>query len=942
MFEIIAYSALVSLVTLTALLLRRTRPESTRLWTHRYGANKDLTMTRIHLSTPPWFLWLLVALITLSFAGAYFRDESTALSHRAGSDLSVWVDRSLSTQLTLNHVESLRRRIASDLLARASQLKFIESELIWDSENNSWSLATSFSEFSNLDDIANHLKAEPSPLGFNLSAEALRTAFEKRHPGKEVRGELLVVTDGQAATVQNLARLSDLFRELTMIPVPPVVPQAKIEHEWVPVGLAQSWGIQTEKKLGTLSQQSDPWALTPLESFDDGKLNHSNQSLPSAQGIPSEARPGLFSAFISGAETQEQPLYQIISSQSGLVPESAVQERASTIFTHCSAYPSGPAELSPVADLQALAQFFSVKVRTVDCAEQTEGLEKDTRILQPNELDEWTFRRSSVWLVPLEESVLNTFRFQKRLWIPNGFREESDTLVYYTDPRSAQMGAGRIRREMPIGDPSGILNLPVRETPVQLEKDGAPLALLLAPVPTLDPLEFNPSHSKNSGSPTSFEVFAAAFDSTPLIYRLGGERVYYLRTPLAMPNSELGRTGFWPTFWLDVLRESPDGLSGLVIHHALVPEEFDLPAPNSLRRVSLPNDGETMSPISPVRSGLFVDQENHTLHLIEAPPSERDGQFLNADELADIMRRKGEGETQTSESQDQVSSKQTPLHALLAALAGILSLALYWFKLSGGKKAVSAQSLLLILILNFPIHERAAFAQAIIQNPENLSMLQSQYQRLPDPLSVPFRIAWCSDRNRDKVTEGFKKFRDLLERRGTIHLQPDLVFGSCVPGNAEIWWTDSVTDLDPDFLKFHVQSGGVFIVESYKKGTQEGALLPELARLEELPVGLRWEQPEKRGMLYRSFYLLQTFDGCAPDETLMLTLRKKQTAKSPVGVLTSASFFGMEKDCFGSDDDYRGRSFINLMYTLLTMDYKEDQLQLPELLRRVRNLGLEP
>jgi len=30
------------------------------------------------------------------------------------------------------------------------------------------------------------------------------------------------------------------------------------------------------------------------------------------------------------------------------------------------------------------------------------------------------------------------------------------------------------------------------------------------------------------------------------------------------------------------------------------------------------------------------------------------------------------------------------------------------------------------------------------------------------------------------------------------------------------------------------------------------------------------------------------------------------------------------------------------MYALLTTDYKEDQMQLPEILNRVRNLGLEP
>jgi hypothetical protein len=177
-------------------------------------------------------------------------------------------------------------------------------------------------------------------------------------------------------------------------------------------------------------------------------------------------------------------------------------------------------------------------------------------------------------------------------------------------------------------------------------------------------------------------------------------------------------------------------------------------------------------------------------------------------------------------------------------------------------------------------------------------------------------------------------------------LSDTIQFGECVPGGAEIWWTDSVDDLDPAFLKSHVQAGGIFVIEG--ASTSDGRVkapikVPrELIKLEEPSVGLRWEQPEKRGLLYRSFYLLQTFDGCTHDGTLMLTLRKKQTAKSPIGVVTSASFLRKRNDCFKEDNDYRTRSFVNLIYAFLTTDYKEDQLQLPELLRRVRNLGLEP
>jgi hypothetical protein len=44
----------------------------------------------------------------------------------------------------------------------------------------------------------------------------------------------------------------------------------------------------------------------------------------------------------------------------------------------------------------------------------------------------------------------------------------------------------------------------------------------------------------------------------------------------------------------------------------------------------------------------------------------------------------------------------------------------------------------------------------------------------------------------------------------------------------------------------------------------------------------------------------------------------------------------------GGNVDKKERSFVNLMYALLTTDYKEDQMQLPEILGRIRSLGLEP
>ncbi len=107
-------------------------------------------------------------------------------------------------------------------------------------------------------------------------------------------------------------------------------------------------------------------------------------------------------------------------------------------------------------------------------------------------------------------------------------------------------------------------------------------------------------------------------------------------------------------------------------------------------------------------------------------------------------------------------------------------------------------------------------------------------------------------------------------------------------------------------------------------------------------MGLLWQPIDLKGMLVRSFYLIPNFDGCPVDGTKILMFQKKSNAKSLAGLVTSAQFMGTQSDCFGGNDDYRIRSFVNLMYSVLTTDYKEDQLKLPEILKRVRNLGLEP
>jgi hypothetical protein len=197
---------------------------------------------------------------------------------------------------------------------------------------------------------------------------------------------------------------------------------------------------------------------------------------------------------------------------------------------------------------------------------------------------------------------------------------------------------------------------------------------------------------------------------------------------------------------------------------------------------------------------------------------------------------------------------------------------------------------------------------------------------------------WCGSEQGAKIQARYSELRDLLARRGTIRLSESLLFGPCLPGSAEFWWTDSLSSLRIEDLRKHISGGGFVLVE----GQNSLEPLRTLHGLENLSVGLKWETPPKRGMFYRSFYLLHTFDGCPEDKTQVLQVRKRASASAPVIVYTSARFLSQGDDCFGRSEDYRTRSFVNLFYAVLTTDYKEDHMRLPELLDRVRNLGLEP
>ena len=206
--------------------------------------------------------------------------------------------------------------------------------------------------------------------------------------------------------------------------------------------------------------------------------------------------------------------------------------------------------------------------------------------------------------------------------------------------------------------------------------------------------------------------------------------------------------------------------------------------------------------------------------------------------------------------------------------------------------------------------------------------------------NVDYKISWCSAEMPFQVDNNYSELKTILARRSTVILPDKILVNACQPGNSNIWWFDAMSFQNFSLTKLqeHISNGGVFIVED----AGEGRLRGDISKLNNYSIGLTWENPAKNGMFYRSFYLLQTLDGCPTDNTRVLMLRKKINAQAPVGLLIKAHFLSSGEDCFKDNQDYKIRSFVNIMFAFMTTDYKEDQKELPEILNRIRNLGLEP
>ncbi len=599
-------------------------------------------------------------------------------------------------------------------------------------------------------------------------------------------------------------------------------------------------------------------------------------------GVPVHARPRIF-----------REVFRSEEAHLSVISRSRNVAREFPFVTACADDLPGLQELDGFGDLRTLLHFLSASFRTEVCSEQRAN---DTF----EESESWRFRQPTIWLVSLRDDVVHALA-GGRAWFPKGFEAKGDALVYVAPFHAREAERGLLE-----------------ETPVQLVEKGNPVVLYLSPLPPPDLM----GPVGGQFERVMLEPMIISPDKTQLAFQAKGLPVFYLRTTLAMPNNELTRSSQWPLFWMTVAKSMGSG--GGALPDLREPDASDFFAQGKLSsrdgfvKYSLRLNPETLAWDSVdferegLRAGLYLSPSTSEKILIDFPDEEFQPDFLS---VAEFERSWNEKEAPSS---NEKVSRERRLLPFLGALLASFALALLW---SVRRKSIVTA---LVLFAFSPVAERA---HAQSEGSRNFVQVAN----------VPFRLMWCGEQN-THVQARYNELRELLARRGTIRLADSLLFGPCAPGSAEVWWTDNVFAFRMDDVRKHISGGGFVLVEGQKT---LDALKPLLG-LENFSVGLKWESPPKRGMFYRSFYLLHTFDGCPDDKTRVLQLRKRANASAPVFVFTSAHFLSQGEDCFGKNEDYRTRSFVNLFYAVLTTDYKEDHMRLPELLDRVRNLGLEP
>jgi len=268
------------------------------------------------------------------------------------------------------------------------------------------------------------------------------------------------------------------------------------------------------------------------------------------------------------------------------------------------------------------------------------------------------------------------------------------------------------------------------------------------------------------------------------------------------------------------------------------------------------------------------------------------------------------------------SFQKAPFKSILGSFLGIFSLLMIW--------RFSPKFLLFLIFIPYG-HLKA-------QKEESLESLLSLFKVMPSKnANIPFRISICQKNRDPQIVENYKKYVKIMNDRTSIILPTEPLFGACEVGKSEIWWTSSWENLDMKQLQIHIRNMGFVVIEGQKN--KEIPLF--LQQLEIQEPKIVWENINSRHLIQRSFYLLPQFDNCPQSMSKTLSLLQPQ-AHIPLILWTSNSYFWRKPDCWEGNQDYRTRSFVNSIYAILNFDYKEDQMQLPELMEKIINLGLEP
>ena len=935
MTTLIFWSCAVSALTLFILLWRKHTPSQRILPSAFLGAASSIAPLKIKLSTPPWLGWLLVLLFTLGAALAYFPPTANFSKNAQNEAGLLWVDNTLSGHLAFAEDAARLQQTATAISALSLRLYGLQERFKSASSRNLSSPEANYEviyeivPLNSVREMESFLRARmaepPLPFSRPLSAPALAKALSTEAAFSQGKGTFVAISDGQRETLQMTSALKPLFAKTHAVFVPLATSLVGEREELVPT------------ELFTLWQEKAP-SNAPFAVFNSD-----------ASQIPMQARPALYREKFSINAGSDARAFFIPAA------EANPNGKSLPMITGCALQLPGPLEFDSFADLRAFAQFFEVPLRLQTCSE------KAGEVQHSQENDPWKYRRQTIWAVQTDDEIYNTLKNRGEMWVPQGFAENADSVVYVASHR-LRFSAGLLER-----------------VPVQLDANMMPSPLFLMPEPSPQ---------------LGFEPVFSGTDKIPLGYQNKKTGTFfYLRTTAAMPNGELGRSSRWTQFWFDVAQQTKQNtpsvrrtlysdIQGFLEAAPLTLPEGRTPQRNRTAKLNMDtlqwisfdsNPSAQQQNSARPEAGLYLlDSKNNsnnrsapgtssstsstsatldsaaldtaTLEFVAFAPEERTRSVYTPEEF------EASWTTQTSNSataagQKQNSNLASNKRALAGALLGAAACALLWFV--APRKGWSVVVFGLVAAAASAAFPKPAWAQS--QLPPG-SGFPRDFFKPRSPLSttrtsgastIPFRIAWCDSDVSPALAARYTFVRNLLANRGTIEMPLKLTPGGCRPGVADMWWTDNARGMNSKLLSEHLSSGGLFVMEG-QAGSDISTPLLEVA---DVSVGMTWETPKKRGLLYRSFYLLQTFDGCPDDHTKLLSLRKKPNAHSPMGILTSARFLsvgGTSTDCFGADDDYRSRSFVNMMYSFLATDYKEDQLQLPEILNRVRSLGLEP